>query len=87
MKRLGLSVALALTLASAAAAAPPAHWIRGWAAAPQAPRPPAAYKGGAYYSPGGGAVREAVNQWIRTGAFDEVIEFDGIMRDPIFRNR
>lgn len=41
------------------------------------------YKGAAYYSPGGDAVREAVNQWIRTGgAFDGVIDFDRIMRDP-----
>jgi lysophospholipase L1-like esterase len=41
------------------------------------------YQGAGYYSPAGEAVREAVNTWIRTsGAFDGVIDFDAVMRDP-----
>jgi lysophospholipase L1-like esterase len=41
------------------------------------------YQGAGYYSPAGEAVREAVNAWIRTsGAFDGVIDFDAVMRDP-----
>jgi lysophospholipase L1-like esterase len=36
-----------------------------------------------YYSESKEAVRQAVNQWIRTsGAFDGVIDFDAILRDP-----
>jgi lysophospholipase L1-like esterase len=36
-----------------------------------------------YYTPGGGAKRQAVNQWVRTsGAFDAVIDFDKAIRDP-----
>jgi lysophospholipase L1-like esterase len=40
--------------------------------------------GGAFYeTPDGEAEREAVNQWIRTsGAFDGVIDFDKLTRDP-----
>ena len=40
--------------------------------------------GGAFYeTPDGEAEREAVNQWIRTsGAFDGVIDFDQVTRDP-----
>jgi lysophospholipase L1-like esterase len=40
--------------------------------------------GGAFYeTPDGEAEREAVNQWIRTsGAFDRVIDFDKVTRDP-----
>jgi len=35
------------------------------------------------YTESGEAVREAVNQWIRTsGAFDALIDFDALMRDP-----
>ncbi len=35
------------------------------------------------YRDSGEAVRQAVNQWIRTsGAFDAVIDFDALMRDP-----
>jgi lysophospholipase L1-like esterase len=40
-------------------------------------------KGVATYTQSGEAVREAVNQWIRTGgAFDAIIDFDALMRDP-----
>lgn len=40
--------------------------------------------GGAFYeTPDGEAEREAVNEWIRTsGAFDGVIDFDKLTRDP-----
>ena len=41
------------------------------------------YEGAGYYSPAGEAIREAVNAWIRTsGAFDGIIDFDAVMRDP-----
>jgi lysophospholipase L1-like esterase len=41
------------------------------------------FKGAAYYSDAGEAKREAVNDWIRTsGAFDGVIDFDAVVRDP-----
>jgi lysophospholipase L1-like esterase len=41
------------------------------------------FKGAGYYSARGEAKREAVNQWIRTsGAFDGVIDFDAVVRDP-----
>jgi lysophospholipase L1-like esterase len=41
------------------------------------------YEGAFYYRPQGEAVRQAVNQWIRaSGAFDGVIDFDALMRDP-----
>ena len=41
------------------------------------------FQGAGYYSAAGEATREAVNQWIRTsGAFDGVIDFDKVMRDP-----
>ena len=41
------------------------------------------FQGAGYYSPAGEAIREAVNAWIRTsGAFDGVIDFDAVMRDP-----
>jgi lysophospholipase L1-like esterase len=43
----------------------------------------APYEGAAYYSPEGNQVREAINAWIRTGkAFDGVIDFDAVWRDP-----
>jgi lysophospholipase L1-like esterase len=36
-----------------------------------------------YYSEAKNAIREAVNKWIRTsGAFDGVIDFDAVLRDP-----
>jgi len=41
------------------------------------------FEGASYYSAAGEAKREAVNQWIRTsGAFDGVIDFDKVVRDP-----
>lgn len=41
------------------------------------------YEGALYYAARGEAVRQAVNQWIRTsGAFDGIIDFDSVMRDP-----
>ncbi len=41
------------------------------------------FQGAGYYSAAGNATREAVNTWIRTsGAFDGVIDFDAVMRDP-----
>jgi lysophospholipase L1-like esterase len=41
------------------------------------------YQGAGYYSPAGETIREAVNAWIRSsGAFDGIIDFDAVMRDP-----
>ena len=41
------------------------------------------FKGAGYYSAAGEKKREAVNNWIRTsGAFDGVIDFDKVVRDP-----
>ena len=41
------------------------------------------FKGAGYYTAAGEAKREAVNDWIRhSGAFDGVIDFDTLMRDP-----
>src|SRR5690606_35783907 len=41
------------------------------------------YEGAGYFSPEGEAIRQAVNQWIRTsGAFDAVIDFEAATRDP-----
>lgn len=41
------------------------------------------YIGAGYASPQGERIRETVNQWIRTsGAFDGVIDFDKVTRDP-----
>jgi lysophospholipase L1-like esterase len=41
------------------------------------------YEGANYYTPEGEAIREEVNQWIRSsGAFDAVIDFDAAVRDP-----
>jgi lysophospholipase L1-like esterase len=35
------------------------------------------------YTVGGEAIRQTVNQWIRTGgAFDAVLDFDAVVRDP-----
>ena len=40
------------------------------------------YGGASYYSEQGEAVRQAVNQWIRTsGAYDAVVDFDAKLRD------
>lgn len=41
------------------------------------------FEGAGYFSAEGEAKRQAVNQWIRTSkAFDGVIDFDAVMRDP-----
>jgi lysophospholipase L1-like esterase len=41
------------------------------------------YEGARYYQEVGETVRQAVNTWIRTGgAFDAVVDFDAVMRDP-----
>jgi lysophospholipase L1-like esterase len=41
------------------------------------------YEGAGYFSPEGEAKRQALNQWIRTsGAYDGVIDFDMVTRDP-----
>jgi lysophospholipase L1-like esterase len=41
------------------------------------------FAGSGYYTAAGEAKREAVNAWIRaSGAFDGVIDFDAVMRDP-----
>jgi lysophospholipase L1-like esterase len=41
------------------------------------------FDGAGYFTPDGEAIRQAVNQWIRTGgAFDGVIDFDAAVRDP-----
>jgi lysophospholipase L1-like esterase len=43
----------------------------------------APYAGSAYYSEEGEAQRQAINSWIRTGgAFDGVLDFDAVLRDP-----
>lgn len=43
----------------------------------------APYEGAGYYSPEGEAVRQTINKWIRTGgAFDAVLDFDAVLRDP-----
>jgi lysophospholipase L1-like esterase len=43
----------------------------------------APYEGAAYYSAEGEAVRQAINEWIRTGGeFDAVLDFDLAFRDP-----
>jgi lysophospholipase L1-like esterase len=41
------------------------------------------YEGAAYYSETGEVMRQAVNRWIRTsGAFDAVVDFEAVVRDP-----
>ncbi|HEX4309857.1 MAG TPA: SGNH/GDSL hydrolase family protein [Acidobacteriaceae bacterium] len=41
------------------------------------------YLGAGYASPAGEQMRQTINQWIRTGgAFDGVIDFDQVARDP-----
>jgi lysophospholipase L1-like esterase len=41
------------------------------------------YGGAAYFRADGEAERQKVNAWIRSGkAFDGVIDFDAVMRDP-----
>ena len=44
----------------------------------------APYEGASYYRPEGNAVRQAVNDWIRTsGEFDAVLDFDAVLRAPV----
>lgn len=46
------------------------------------------FEGAAYYSPEGEAKREAFNQWLRTSnAYDGVIDFDAVVRDPASPNK
>jgi lysophospholipase L1-like esterase len=41
------------------------------------------FQGAGYYTPAGEATREAVDTWIRTSrAFDGVVDFDAVMRNP-----
>jgi len=41
------------------------------------------YEGAGYYSEQGEAIRQALNQWIRTsGAYDAVVDFEAATRDP-----
>jgi lysophospholipase L1-like esterase len=41
------------------------------------------FGGNSYYTPAHEAVRQAVNEWVRTGGkFDAVIDFDAVIRDP-----
>jgi len=41
------------------------------------------YEGAIYHSEGGEEIRMTVNQWIRSsGAFDAVVDFDAVTRDP-----
>jgi len=40
------------------------------------------YEGANYYSEAGETVRQAVNAFVRSGAFDGVIDFDAATRDP-----
>lgn len=42
----------------------------------------APYKGGGGWSPEGEAVRQEINQFIRSGAFDAVLDFDKVLADP-----
>jgi lysophospholipase L1-like esterase len=43
----------------------------------------APYQGAAYYSADGNAVRQQINDWIRTSKeFDGVLDFDAAFRDP-----
>ena len=46
------------------------------------------FEGARYYSEKGNAVRQAVNEWIRaSGAFDGMVDFDAIIRDPANPNK
>lgn len=43
----------------------------------------APYEGAGYYSSEGEAVRQSINDWMRTsGEFDAVLDFDAVLRDP-----
>lgn len=42
------------------------------------------YEGAEYFTPAGEKMRETANAWIRSGhAFDAVVDFDAVMRDPV----
>jgi len=46
------------------------------------------FEGAAYYSEHGNETRQTVNQWIRTSkAFDAVIDFEAVVKDPAQANR
>jgi lysophospholipase L1-like esterase len=46
------------------------------------------FDGAGYFTPEGEAKRQALNQWIRTsGAYDAVIDFDAVTRDPAAPSR
>ncbi|MEV2211279.1 SGNH/GDSL hydrolase family protein [Streptomyces sp. NPDC050997] len=46
------------------------------------------YEGDEIFTPEGDRVRQAVNEWIRTsGAFDAVLDFDAVWRDPAHPTR
>jgi lysophospholipase L1-like esterase len=46
------------------------------------------YEGAAYYSETGEVMREAVNNFIRTsGAYDAIVDFDKVERDPANPNQ
>jgi lysophospholipase L1-like esterase len=46
------------------------------------------YEGAAYYSDSGNAIRQAVNQWIRSShAFDAMVDFDAVIRSPESPNK
>ncbi|SED14218.1 SGNH/GDSL hydrolase family protein [Streptomyces melanosporofaciens] len=48
----------------------------------------APYEGAEVYTPEGERARQAVNEWIRTsGAFDAVLDFDAVWRDPTCPSR
>lgn len=50
--------------------------------------PPNAGFQGPFYTAAGEAKRQAVNEWIRTAhAFDAVVDFDRVMRDPVHPER
>jgi len=50
--------------------------------------PPNAGFHGPFYTAAGEAKRQAVNEWIRTAhAFDAVVDFDRVMRDPVHPGR
>ena len=41
-----------------------------------------------FYTEAGDAVREAINQWIRTSrSFDGIVDFDKALRDPLQQDR
>jgi len=46
------------------------------------------YEGAHYYAPAGGTMRAAFNDWIRNSrVFDQVLDFDQVLRDPANPNR